>query len=421
MKEEIRSFSLIKDEPAFMQAIRLGAAENIETLDFPVIERVNYQNWNLFQNNLEEEESFAGVPDFTEIETDSAIIVQMNGQTVFTQVPQTLLEAGVVVEDLFEAMTSHPELLEKYYLKKAVLADEDKMTAHHASFMNSGILVYVPENVHLTEPISAVFRQNSDSDEAFNKHVLIVGGANSSFSYLEKFDSYGENTKQSSANIMVEVILETGSQLKYAAIDHLGEKVTTFMNRRGWIGKDAHVDWNIATMNDGNIVYDLDSDLIGDGSQAIMKVVAISYKDQIQGIDTRVTNIGNHSVGHILQHGVILDRAALTFNGIGHILKGAKGADAQQESRVLMLSDLARGDANPILLIDENEVTAGHAASIGRVDPDEMYYLMSRGIDEVVARKLVIRGFLGNVITAIPSRSVQEEFINMIEGKLANV
>ncbi len=85
------------------------------------------------------------------------------------------------------------------------------------------------------------------------------------------------------------------------------------------------------------------------------------------------------------------------FNGIGQIIKGAKGSDAQQESRVLMLSRRARGDANPLLLIDENDVTAGHAASVGRVDDEQMYYLMSRGISERVARKLVIRGFMGEV------------------------
>jgi len=108
----------------------------------------------------------------------------------------------------------------------------------------------------------------------------------------------------------------------------------------------------------------------------------------------------------------------LTFNGIGHILKGAKGADAQQESRVLMLSDQARGDANPILLIDEHEVTAGHAASVGRVDPEEMYYLMSRGLRKEDAERLVIRGFLGSVLTAIPVKAVQQELVEVIEGKL---
>ncbi|MEG0475110.1 MAG: SufD family Fe-S cluster assembly protein, partial [Carnobacterium sp.] len=81
-------------------------------------------------------------------------------------------------------------------------------------------------------------------------------------------------------------------------------------------------------------------------------------------------------------------------------------------------SDKARGDANPILLIDENDVTAGHAASVGRVDPEEMYYLMSRGIPKEEAERLVIRGFLGSVISAIPLKATRDELVETIEGKL---
>ena len=101
-------------------------------------------------------------------------------------------------------------------------------------------------------------------------------------------------------------------------------------------------------------------------------------------------------------------------------MKGATGADAQQESRVLMLSRHARGDANPILLIDDNNVTAGHAASVGRVDEEQLYYLMSRGLPKPIAERLVIRGFLGPVLAAIPSRAIQIELENMIERKLVD-
>ncbi|HFN2730099.1 TPA: SufD family Fe-S cluster assembly protein, partial [Streptococcus pyogenes] len=85
-----------------------------------------------------------------------------------------------------------------------------------------------------------------------------------------------------------------------------------------------------------------------------------------------------------------------------------------------MLSDQARADANPILLIDENEVTAGHAASIGQVDPEDMYYLMSRGLDQETAERLVIRGFLGAVIAEIPIPSVRQEIIKVLDEKLLN-
>jgi len=220
------------------------------------------------------------------------------------------------------------------------------------------------------------------------------------------------------ANIVVEVVTRPGAQVKFSAVDNLGVNTTAFISRRGHLERDSVIEWAIGIMNDGNIIADFDSDLIGDGSNSVIKAVAISTERQIQGINTRVTNYGNHSVGHILQHGVILDRATLTFNGIGHIIKGAKGADAQQESRVLMLSESARGDANPILLIDENEVTAGHAASVGRVDPEQMFYLLSRGIEKEEAERLVIRGFLGAVITAIPLKEIRDELVEMIDKKL---
>ena len=182
---------------------------------------------------------------------------------------------------------------------------------------------------------------------------------------------------------------------------------------------DTKIDWAMGMMNSGLTIGDFDSDLVGDGSHAELKVVGISTSDQIQGIDTRVTNIGKNTIGHILQHGVALDASELTFNGIGHVMKRSKGSDAQQESRILMLSPQARGDANPILLIDDNDVTAGHAASIGRVNPEQLYYLMSRGLQKRLAEKLVIRGFLAPVLDEIPLKEIRNEFSELIERKVS--
>ncbi|MFC2797104.1 MAG: Fe-S cluster assembly protein SufD, partial [Streptococcus sp.] len=274
-------------------------------------------------------------------------------------------------------------------------------------------------NVEISEPIEGIFYQDSDSDVPFNKHILIIAGKNSKFSYLERLESKGEGSATATANVTVEVIARSGAQVKFAAIDRLGENVTAYISRRGKLGQNASIDWAIGVMNEGNVVADFDSDLVGNGSHADLKVVALSSGRQVQGIDTRVTNFGCNSIGNILQHGVILEKGTLTFNGIGHIIKGAKGADAQQESRVLMLSDQARSDANPILLIDENDVTAGHAASIGQVDPEDMYYLMSRGLDQHTAERLVVRGFLGSVIVEIPVKEVRDEMIATIEEKLS--
>ncbi|HIX69470.1 MAG TPA: Fe-S cluster assembly protein SufD [Candidatus Enterococcus stercoravium] len=416
----VKMFSATQEEPAWMLALREDALSKVDEMRLPRIDQVKYFDWPLLAV-AEETMDAAELPDavgvigFDEMQ-DHPLLVQYGSITVAQQLPQSLIDQGVIFTDLFTAMKEHSELVQAYFMTKAVKPEEDKLTAAHLAFLNSGAFLYIPKNVVLEEPVEALFYQNGMSH--FFHHVLIVAEENSQFSYLERFLSDESNTTPVSANIVVEVIAKSGAQVKFSAVDRLGKNLTTYLNRRGYLMRDAMVDWAIGVMNEGNVVADFDTDLVGDGAHSEIKVVAISGGEQVQAIDTRVTNSGKSSIGHILQHGVIRGHGTLVFNGIGHIIKGAKGADAQQESRILMLSDGARGDANPILLIDENEVTAGHAASVGRVDPDEMYYLMSRGLHKEEAERLVIRGFLGSVLTAIPMKEAQKELIDVIEGKL---
>ncbi|MFS9220439.1 Fe-S cluster assembly protein SufD [Streptococcus sanguinis] len=416
-KELIQEFSQLHAEPNWLFQLRQQAFDKIDQLELPRIERVKFHRWNLGDGRISESEPLTSVPDFTALE-DNLKLVQVGTQTVLEQLPADLADQGVVFTDFHSALEEIPELVEKHFMS-AVKYDEDKLAAYHTAYFNSGAVLYVPDNVEIDQPIEGIFYQDSESDVPFNKHILIIAGKHSKVNYLERLETYGEGAVPVTANITVEVIAQAGAQIKFSAIDRLGENVTAYISRRGKLDNDAMIDWAIGVMNEGNVVADFDSDLYGKGSHADMKVVALSSGKQVQGIDTRVTNYGCNSIGNILQHGVILEKGTLTFNGIGHIIKGAKGADAQQESRVLMLSDQARSDANPILLIDENDVTAGHAASIGQVDPEDMYYLMSRGLDKATAERLVVRGFLGSVIVEIPVKEVRDEMIENIDIILA--
>ena len=416
-KELIQEFSQLHAEPDWLFQLRQQAFDKIDQLELPRIERVKFHRWNLGDGRISESEPLTSVPDFTALD-DNLKLVQLGTNTVLEQLPADLAAQGVIFTDFHSALEKIPELVEKHFMS-AVKYDEDKLAAYHTAYFNSGAVLYVPDNVEIDQPIEGIFYQDSESDVPFNKHILIIAGKHSKVNYLERLETYGEGSVPTTANITVEVIAQAGAQIKFSAIDRLGENVTAYISRRGKLDNDAMIDWAIGVMNEGNVVADFDSDLYGKGSHADMKVVALSSGKQVQGIDTRVTNYGCNSIGNILQHGVILEKGTLTFNGIGHIIKGAKGADAQQESRVLMLSDQARSDANPILLIDENDVTAGHAASIGQVDPEDMYYLMSRGLDKATAERLVVRGFLGSVIVEIPVKEVRDEMIENIDIILA--
>jgi len=414
--QELQNFSLMHEEPAWLAELRQKAFTASESLYYPNIERVRFSGWKLDTTEIGESDFSGNVPDFSEL-GEHPLLVQVGSHTVLEQLPAELAAKGVVFTDFHSALSEIPEVMEKYFAQ-AIKYDEDKLAATNTAAFNSGIVLYIPDNIEIDQPVESILQQDSSSSLPFNKRLLIIAGRNTKLDYLERLDTVGDGEVKAIANYAVEVIAEDGAQIKYSAIDRLGKNVTGYISRRGHIKNNATINWSLAVMNDGNIICDFDSDLKGDGSHAELKAVGISMGKQIQGVDTRVTNYGRNSIGHILQHGVILEKGTLTFNGIGHIIKGAKGADAQQESRVLMLSDQARSDANPILLIDENDVTAGHAASIGQVDPEDMYYLMSRGLDEVTAKRLVIRGFLGSVVSNIPLKSVRDEFVATIDRKL---
>ncbi|WGT61172.1 Fe-S cluster assembly protein SufD [Ligilactobacillus salivarius] len=400
----------LRKEPEWFKAKRNEAKQLIETTKLPSFQKIKYHDWNI---NVDGTTAIDNQPEFD----TNADVYQYASDKAQIKLPQEFLDKGVIVEDFEDALVNHEDIMKKYFMEKGLKMDDNRLLAEHVANLQSGVLVYVPKNVDLETPLICEYIQNSRVEGDYVHHVLIVTEANSSLSYVERLKTDGD--KSNTANIVVEVIAGNGSRIHFASVDNLSKNTTAYMNRRGYLQRDSKIDWAMGMMNSGLTIGDFDSDLVGDGSHAELKVVGISTSDQIQGIDTRVTNIGKNTIGHILQHGVALDASELTFNGIGHVMKRSKGSDAQQESRILMLSPQARGDANPILLIDDNDVTAGHAASIGRVNPEQLYYLMSRGLQKRLAEKLVIRGFLAPVLDEIPLKEIRNEFSELIERKVS--
>ncbi|WP_281164698.1 Fe-S cluster assembly protein SufD [Liquorilactobacillus sicerae] len=414
---EIANYAQQTSEPAWFSDLRIKAWQQAKHLHLPSFGKIRYQRWPIqLQQPLEFHQSDTKLLEKLKIEAAKHLIVQFGQTTVKQTGLRSLANKGVIVCDWATALREHEDLVKKYFMQQAIKYDQDLLTAQHVAKLTSGLLIYVPKNTVLTEPITSYFVQDATGKQDFVHHVILIVGENSEVPYMENLTTVGEQS--TTASVIVEVIAKDNSHVKFASVDRLGKNTTTYLNRRAHLGKDAKIDWSMGMMNDGDIVGDFDSDLVGAGAHAETKVIAISTGRQVQGIDTRVTNYGQHTIGHILQHGVILSRSTLIFNGIGHIIKGAKGADAQQESRLLMLSPKAKGDANPVLLIDDNDVTAGHAASVGRVNAEQMYYLMSRGLHKKLAERLVIRGFLGPVLAAIPSDWIRDQLKATIEGKL---
>ncbi len=420
-EEYVRSLSGVLGEPEWMLAFRLQALAQADVLPMPKPDKTNISNWDFIgemQNPITQEE-------FTSIDTlnndvksllgEDNFIVQQQNKKAVVKLSEEYQEKGVLFTDIHTAIREHGDLIQKYLMKMGVKVDENRLTALHAAFINNGVFVYVPKNVVLDAPLQSVIAVD-DENSALYSHVLVVADDNSALTFVENY--VADDSSKGIANITVEVIVGQNAQVMFGAVDTLSKGITTFINRRGVVGRDGKLEWALGYMNDGDTIsYNL-TDLVGDGSYGDTKLVTIGRGEQKQNFTTTTTHFGKRSEGFILKHGVQKDSAAAIFNGIGKIEHGASKSDAEQTSRVLMLSEKARGDANPMLLIEEDDVMAGHAASVGRVDPTQLYYLMSRGIKKAEAERLIIHGFLAPVVNELPIKEVREQLVEVIERKV---
>ncbi|ALA54150.1 Fe-S cluster assembly protein SufD [Shouchella clausii] len=422
--DKLKERSEGKQEPKWLTDLRLDALNKVESLELPKPDKTKIHNWDFtsFTQELREPKEISSLDELSsdiqqfvdEEATGNSLLIQDNGKTIFQTNAAELAEKGVVFCDFATAVKEHGDLVKKYLLTEAVSADENKLTAMHAALMEGGAFIYVPKNVNVEVPLQAVYAVSDEKAGLFN-HVLIVAEDNSSVTYVENYTGYGSGA--SVANLVAEVYVGAGARVSFGGVDTLNEDATTYVVRRAHVERDGRIDWALGQMNDGDTVAENITYLVGDGSYADAKLVSVGTGEQKQNFTTLIKHYGKHSEGYILKHGVMTERALGIFNGISKIEKAATKAHGEQTERILMLGERARGDANPILLIDEDDVTAGHAASVGRIDPLQMFYLMSRGISRAEAERLVIHGFLEPVVSQLPVASVRKQMKTVIERK----
>ncbi|HSI67468.1 MAG TPA: Fe-S cluster assembly protein SufD [Planococcus sp. (in: firmicutes)] len=423
-EQDLRSFSEMNGEPSWFTELRLRSLAEMENLPLPKPDKTKIDKWNFteFPVHTVKSSTFGSIEDLTEdiksiVDLNQKnLYIQHNNTPAFSRVSDELAAQGVILTDIFTALREHGDLVQKYFMTNGVKTDEHKLTALHAALMNGGAFLYVPKNIVVEEPVQVVFYHDDEEASLFN-HVIVVADTSSKVTYVENYFSTVAESK-GLANIVSEVFAEDNAQITYGAVDVLAKGFTTYVNRRGIAARDARIEWALGMMNDGDTISENITHLVGDNSVGDTKTVVVGRGSQKQNFTTTVRHWGKNSDGQILKHGVMKDSASSIFNGIGKIEHGATKANAEQESRVLMLSPNARGDANPILLIDEDDVTAGHAASVGRVDPLQLYYLMSRGITKQEAERLVIHGFLAPVVRVLPIEGVKKQLTEVIERKV---
>lgn len=422
--ESLKATSLRNNEPNWLTELRLEALELASQLELPRLEKTRVDRWNTQSYGAYQEtvmiDSLKNLPSsvqglIKDEAAENSLIVQHNSGVVYSKISAELAQQGVIFMDLHTAAREHEDLV-KSYLYKAIEKGENSITALHAALWNGGVFLYVPKNLEVTLPLQAIFLTD-EVQATFAPHILIIADTNSSVTYVDNYVS-GELTGDLVHNGSIEVFVKAGAKVRYATVHELGNNVTELSYRRAVVENDGVIEWIVGEMNDGNTMSDTNSILKGNGASSDSKIIAVGSGSQKLNYTTRAQHFGKSTPSQMITRAVMREQSTAIINGITKIEKGASKADGQQTEKVLMLSPKARGDANPILLIDEDDVTAGHAASVGQVNPEQVYYLMSRGISRTEAEALIIYGFLAPVVSQIPLEGLRTQLQSLVERKL---
>ncbi len=423
--------ALASGEPQWLQNRRMDAWASYERTPMPTtrLEEWRYTNLDrkLKLDTLEPlgwiERSFSKetAPDrlVAEMEADhesSGHLVELDGSVAHVDLDPALASKGVVFMSLRTAVTEHPELLEEYLATSALPAERGKFQALNAALWTDGILLYVPRGVQLEHPIR-VSRWLSESGKALFSRTLIVAEEGSQVSYVDEILS-DDLDVQSLVSSAVEVFAKDNAQVQYVSLQRMGRGPFHLSQQRTIAGKDSTLDTLNVNMGATTARLDLNAQLVGSGANSDMLGLCFGEGDQHFDHNTSQDHVAPHAYSDLLYKGALDGKARSVFRGIIKVHKGAQQTDAYQTNRNLLLSETARADSLPNLEIEADDVRCSHGATVGQLDQDHLFYLMSRGMSREVAERLVVIGFLGEVLSKLPLGGVVAKLSRAIEEKL---
>ncbi|HEX6938644.1 MAG TPA: Fe-S cluster assembly protein SufD [Longimicrobiales bacterium] len=359
----------------------------------------------------------AGAAAMLEGKRAAGRVLQVGASIARIELDPALKAKGVVLMDLAAAAREHPGLVEQHLATEAVPAAAGKFAALNAALWTAGVFLYVPRGVRIEEPIR-VARWIDEAGVAVFPRTLIIADEGSHVAYVDEFSSPDLDGASLSCGA-VEVFARDGADVQYVALQRWGRGVRHLSMQRTIAGRDANLDTLVVNLGASVARVDLAARLEGPGSRSDMLGLYFATGDQHFDHNTRQDHVVPHATSDLLYKGALYDRAKTVFRGIIRVHPKAQRTDAYQTNRNILLSPDAEAVTLPNLEIEADDVRCSHGATVGQLDEEELFYLMSRGLTRQQAERLVIFGFFGEVLERLPLPGVVEELRAAIEERIA--
>ncbi|HZS77559.1 MAG TPA: Fe-S cluster assembly protein SufD [Ktedonobacteraceae bacterium] len=419
-REAVEQLSRSKGEPEWMLQKRLEAWEIYEKTPAPLGRRGDLGTRRMFANFKFSDlnpyvpaESNGALPAAIEqslqealVDQRAGLIMQRNASVVKIELDEELKSQGVVLTDLDTAVREYPELVQQHFMTSCVPVDSSKYTALHAAFWSGGIFLYIPKGVIVEDPILGQVWLDAPGSATF-AHTLIIADDESSVRYVEEHNSAFESDTPSLLNSVIEVYTKNAAHVEFSNLQDLGQNVWTITNRNAVHEKDGSTTWVMADLGSRAMLSNIGVGLLGNGSAGELVGVFFTDHDQRYSINTLSDHAAIATNAETLVKGVLTDESRVEFDGMIRVRPKAQQTASFLSDHTLLLSDKCRAESIPGLEIGANEVSASHGATTGKIDEEQLFYLMVRGIPREEAERIIVQGFFEPVLQRIPLENLR--------------
>ena len=417
-EEIVRYISKSKNEPQWMLDLRLKSLKifnekpmmnwgpdisdlNLDEIHFYMQPdaKKNSTSWDDVPEDIKQTYERLGIPQ-AERNALAGVGAQYESEVVYHKLKKELEDEGVVFLDMDEALIQFPELVKKYFMTTCVPVGLHKFSALHGAVWSGGTFIYIPKNVKVKQPLQAYFRMNARRGGQF-EHTLIIADEGSEIHYIEgcSAPTYSENSLHAGC---VEIHVLKGARMRYSSIENWSKNVYNLNTKRAIVHEDAIMEWVNGNMGSKVTMLYPCSVLIGKNSKTDYLGIAFAGKGQYQDTGCKVYHFAENTSSHVLSKGISKDGGISSYRGLVNIKKGAKNSKSSVACDGLMLDDISTSSTTPSMEVKESDVKVSHEAVVGKVGEDQLFYLMSRGLSEEIATKMIVAGFIEPIIKELP-------------------
>ncbi len=412
----IRNMSAMKNEPEWMLDIRLKGYRHFLERPMPDwgadLSGIDFENiyyyikptdrdeddWEDVPAYIKDTFNKLGIPE-AEQKFLSGVAAQYESEVVYHNIKKELEEKGVVFLGMDDGLAKYPEMVKEYF-GTIIPYNDNKFAALNTAVWSGGSFIYVPPGVSVEMPLQAYFRINAKNAGQFERTLIIIDEG-AYVHYVEGCTApiYSSDSLHSA---VVEIIVRKGGRCRYTTIQNWSNNVYNLVTKRAVAEENATMEWV-----DGNLgskvtmkypaVY-----MIGEGAHGEILSIAFAGKGQHQDAGGKVVHVAPNTTSRIISKSISKDGGRASYRGLLKVADGAYNVKSNVVCDALLLDDASRSDTYPYIEIDEEDVTIGHEASVSKVGEEQLFYLMSRGIDEHTATSMIVNGFIEPLVKELP-------------------